>query len=174
MSRYILSILLALASAGTSSAQTLETRPPQPANPPTAPRALANNEPTYLKLRNIKLGTEMVRVNNFTMKREAGVFIFKSGAFQFVEPVNGKITGAVFVGDGSFTLTPPIELERRNLAILTKGQPFEEQFSGAVLRFTDGSEEEIRKAGTTDNIPGGGDAAGQLDDIQRQLKKNLK
>jgi hypothetical protein len=173
MSRYILSILLALASAGTSSAQTLETRPPQPANPPTAPRALANNEPTYLKLRNIKLGTEMVRVNNFTMKREAGVFIFKSGAFQFVEPVNGKITGAVFVGDGSFTLTPPIELERRNLAILTKGQPFEEQFSGAVLRFTDGSEEEIRKAGTSDNSPAG-DAGGLLGDVQHQLKKKLK
>ena len=81
MSRYILSILLVLASAGASSAQTLETRPPQPATTPTAPRALANNEPTYLKLRNIKLGTEMVRVNNFTMKREAGIFIFKSGAF---------------------------------------------------------------------------------------------
>ena len=173
MSRYILSILLVLASAGTSSAQTLETRPPQPATTPTAPRALANNEPTYLKLRNIKLGTETVRVNNFTMKREAGVFTFKSGAFQFVEPVNGKVTGAVFVGDGSFALTPPIELEQRNLAILTKGQPFEEQFSGAVLRFTDGSEEEIRKAGTSDNSPVG-DAGGLLGDVQNQLKKKLK
>ena len=171
MSRYVLSILLVLASVGASSAQTLETRPPQPATTPTAPRALANNEPTYLKLRNIKLGTETVRVNNFTMKREAGVFVFKSGAFQFVEPVNGKITGAVFVGDGSFTLTPPIELERRNLAILTKGQPFEEQFSGAVLRFTDGSEEEIRKAGTSDNSPAG-DAGGLLGTCNTSLRRN--
>jgi hypothetical protein len=174
MSHYFRTFLLAMTCAGVCAAQTLETRPAQTPSTPGAPRALANNEPTYLKLRNIKLGPETVHVNNFTMKREAGTFTFKSGAFQFVEPVNGKITGAVFVGDGSFTLTPPIELERRNLAILTKGQPFEEQFSSCVLRFTDGSEEEIRKGGTTDNIPGGGDAAGQLDDIQRQLKKNLR
>ena len=150
------------------------TRPSQPATAPTAPRALANNEPTYLKLRNIKLGTETVHVSDFTMKREAGVFTFRSGAFQFVEPVNGKITGAVFIGDGSFALTPPIELERRNLAILTKGQPFEEQFAGAVLRFTDGSEEEIRKAGTADSSPAGGDAGGLLGDVQNQLKKKLR
>ena len=174
MTRCFLTLLVAMACAGACAAQTLETRPAQPNSAPAAPRALANNEPTYLKLRNIKLGTETVHVNNFTMKREAGTFTFKSGAFQFVEPVNGKITGAVFIGDGSFALAPPIELERRNLAILTKEQPFEEQFSTVVLRFTDGSEEEIRKGGTADNIPGGGDAAGQFEDIQHQLKKNLR
>ena len=139
-----------------------------------APRALANNEPNYLKLRNIKPGTEIIHVKDFTLKREAGVFTFKSGAFQLVEPVNGKITGAIFVGDGSFALTPPIELERRNLAILTGGQPFEERFSSAVLRFTDGSEEEIRKAGTGGNSPIGGDAGGLLGDVQQQLKKKLR
>lgn len=173
MSRFLLTVLMSMACAGAAAAQTLETRP-APAPAPGAPRALANNEATYLKLRNIKLGTETVHVNNFTMKREAGTFTFRSGAFQFVEPVNGKITGAVFTGDGSFALTPPIELERRNLGILTKGQPFEEQFSNCVLRFTDGSEEEIRKGGTADHTPGGGDAAGQLEDIQHQLKKNLR
>ncbi len=174
MSRYVSTIVVVMVLVGASSAQTLETRPPQPATAPTTPRALANNEPTYLKLRNIKLGMETVRVNNFIMKREAGVFTFRSGAFQFVEPVNDKITGAVFVGDGSFVMTPPIELERRNLGILTKGQPFEEQFSGVVLRFTDGSEEEIRKAGAADNSSAGGDAGGLLGDVQHQLKKKLR
>ena len=169
MSRYFRTFLLAMACAGVCAAQTLETRPAQPASAPGAPRALANNEPTYLKLRNIKLGTETVHVTNFIMKREAGTFTFKNGAFQFVEPVNGKITGAVFVGDASFAMTPPIELERRNLAILTKGQPFEEQFSSAVLRFTDGSEEEIRKAGTADNSPAG-DAGSLLADVQSEDK----
>src|SRR5689334_1659367 len=174
MSRYVLSVLAVMALAGASFAQTLETRPPQPATTPAASRALANNEPTYLKLRNIKVGAETVHVSNFTMNREAGVFTFKSGAFQFVEPVNGKITGAVFVGDGSFAMTPPTELERRNLAILTKGQLLEEQFSGAVLRFTDGSEEEIRKAGTKDTTSAGGDPGGLLEDVQHQLKKKLR
>jgi peptidase M1-like protein len=159
--------------AGASFAQTLETRPPQPATSPLSPRALANNEPNYLKLRNIKLGTATVHVTDFTLKREAGTFTFKNGAFQFVEPVNGNITGAVFVGEGSFVLNPPIELERRNLAILTEGQPFEERFSSVVLRFTDGSEEEIRKAANGDSSPVG-DAGGLLGDVQQQLKKKLK
>jgi hypothetical protein len=71
-------------------------------------------------------------------------------------------------------LTPPIELERRNLAILTGGQPFEERFSSLVLRFTDGSEGEIRKAATEDSSPIGGDAGALLGDVQQQLKKKLK
>jgi hypothetical protein len=87
-----------------SAGQKLETRPP--AAVPSAPRALANNEATYLKLRNIKMGQEVVHVKDFTLKREAGVFTFKNGAFCFVEPVNGKITGAVFLGDATFTLSP--------------------------------------------------------------------
>jgi len=90
MLRCIFSMVVALALTAPAGSQTLETRPPQPA--PGVPRALANNEPTYLKLRNIKLGTETVRVTNLTLQREAGIFVFKSGVFQMVEPVNGKIT----------------------------------------------------------------------------------
>jgi len=167
-------VALVLVCAGVLGAQTLETRPAQPTITPTTPRAMANNEATYLKLRNIKLGTETVHVNNFTLAREAGVFTFRSGTFYFVEPVNGKITGAVFLGDGGFSLTPPTDVEKRYLAILTKGQPFDEQFSSAVFRFTDGSEEVIRKAGTADSSPAGGDAAGLLADVQQQLKKKIR
>jgi hypothetical protein len=174
MSRYFVATLVVLCLSRLSFPQTLETRAPQPVVTSGPLRALANNEPTYLKLRNIKLGTETVRVNNFTLKREAGIFTFKSGVFQFVELVNGRTTGAVFIGDGSFTLTPPIESERRNLAILTKGQPFEEQFSSVVLRFTDGTEEKIRTEGTTESFSGSGDASVALGDIQQQLRKKLR
>lgn len=173
MPRYV-AALIVLAWAGMVVAQTLETRPPQPAVTPSAPRALANNEPTYLKLRNIKLGSEIVHVSNFTLQREAGVFTFRNGTFHLLEPVNGKITGAVFLGDASFALTPPVEVEKRYLAILTKGQLFDEQFTHAVFRFTDGTEEQIRKAATSDSSPESGDAAGLLSDVQQQLKKKLR
>jgi len=137
MWRYFVSTFVVSALLGVAAGQTLETRPAPPVTVPSAPRALANNEPTYLKLRNIRLGSEVVQVNNFTLTREAGTFTFRSGTFHFVEPVNGKITGAVFLGDASFALKPPINVERRNLAILTKGQPFDEQFTHTVFRFTD-------------------------------------
>lgn len=140
----------------------------------SAARAMANNEPTYLKLRNIKVGAETVHVKDFTFKRDAGVFTFHSGVFYFLEPVNGKVTGAVFTGDASFVLKPPLGVEQRNLAILTKGQPFDEQFSSAVFRFTDGTEEEIRKAAAADTSPAGGDASGLLEEVQSQLKKTLR
>jgi len=152
-------------------AQTLESRPAQ-SN--AAPRAMANNDPTYLKLRNIKIGQETINVKDFTLKRDAGTFTFKIGTFYLLEPVNGKITGAVFSGDGSFTLVPPIDVERRSLAILTKGQSYEEQFSGAVFRFTDGTEAEIRKGGSKDAAAASGDAAGMLDDVRHQLKRTLR
>jgi hypothetical protein len=141
---------------------------------PNAPRSRANNEATYLKLRNIKLGSEVIHVQNFTLKKDAGTFTFASGAFSLLEPVNGKITGAVFTGDATFALKPPTKVEQRNLAILTKGAPFEEQFSGAVLRFTDGTGEELRKAATADASAAGGDPSGLLEDIQHQLKKKLR
>jgi hypothetical protein len=66
-----------------------------------------NSDPNYVALRNITLGSEAVSVTNFDLKRDAGVFRLNSGTVCFVPPVNGKVTGAVFVGDGSFLLNPP-------------------------------------------------------------------
>lgn len=156
------------------AAQTLESRPQQNQAAIPAPRALANNDATYLKLRNIHVGQEAIRVSNFAFRRDAGTFLFRSGVFYLLEPVNGKITGAAFIGDGEFALKAPIEVERRYLAILTKGQPFEERFTSAVFRFTDGSEDDIRKAGTADSSQASGEASSLLADIQQQLRRKLK
>ncbi len=169
MKRFSLCFIALVSFAGLSRAQT-----PQSAAAPSAPRALANNDATYAKLRNIRVGSDAVAVQDFTLKRDAGTFLFKSGTFYLLEPVNGKITGAVFLGDAAFTLIPPIEVERRYLSILTRGQPFEEQFSGAVFRFTDGTDEELRKASTKGSAPASGDANGLLNDIRNQLRKKLK
>lgn len=139
-----------------------------------APTTHANNDPLYVKLRNVKIGSETIHVKDFTLKKDAGTFLFRSGVFSLLEPVNGKITGAVFQGDASFSLTPPTSIEKKNLAILTKGQPFEEQFSSAVFRFTDGTETEIRKAAIADIAPASGNPANTLADVQEQLKSRLK
>jgi hypothetical protein len=137
-------------------------------------RARANNNETYLKLRNIKVGPEVIKVDHFTLKKDAATFNFNSGAFYLLEPVNGKTTGAVFLGEATFSLQPPIKVEQRNLAILTKGAPFEEHFGGAVFRFTDGTEAELRKAAAPAAAAPGGDPGSLLGDIQSQLKKKLK
>ena len=149
--RRALAVSFCLVMLGSTAwLQEVKTRPDQPA---AAPAMLPNSEPTYLALRKVGLSGETVSVSNFTLKRDAGVFTFRNGVFQFLAPINGKVTGAVFLGDGSFSLVPPIASEFRVLALLTKEPRLEESFGSLVLRFTDASYEEIKKAGPARKQP---------------------
>jgi hypothetical protein len=131
----------------------------------------ANSDPTYVALRNLGLGSEAVRIENFDLKRDAGTFRLNSGTVCFVPPVNGKVTGAVFAGDGIFLLVPPTENERKSLKLLTKEEEFSEKFEKLVLRFTDSTYEEIKKAGAS--ISGGCDT-GLLKDSQNTTRHKIK
>ncbi|HUA16325.1 MAG TPA: M1 family aminopeptidase [Verrucomicrobiae bacterium] len=131
----------------------------------------ANSDPTYQALRTLTLGSEAVSVNNLELKRDAGTFHLRSGTVCFIAPVNGKITGAVFTGDGSFMLDPPSDAERKSLKLLTKEDEFDEKFDRAVLRFTDSTYDEIKKAGTA----GAGNCdANALKDSQNTTRHKLK
>jgi hypothetical protein len=137
----------------------------------TRPATAPNSDPTYQQLRNLALGGEVVTVTNFDLKRDAGTFHLHAGTVCFVQPVRGKVTGAVFVGDGNFVLDPPMESERQSLKLLTKENEFSERFSRAVLRFTDSTYEEIKKGG---NPASGGCDAGPLKDSQNTTRHKIK
>lgn len=130
-----------------------------------------NSDPNYVALRNITLGSEAVSVTNFDLKRDKGTFRLNSGTVCFVPPVNGMVTGAVFVGDGAFLLNPPTEIERKSLKYLTKEDEFSEKFERLVLRFTDSTYDEIKKAGTPAS---GGCDAGLLKDSQNTTRHKTK
>jgi hypothetical protein len=151
-------LLLAFAAA-LSSAQTAP-----------APAAGPNSDSTYQALRNLGLSGEAVSVNNVELKRDAGIFHLRSGAVCFVAPVNGRVTGAVFSGDGNFVLDPPNETERKSLKLLTKENEFSENFSQMVLRFTDASYDELKKSGTSASS---GCDAGPLKDSQHTTRHKL-
>jgi Peptidase family M1 domain len=141
------------------------------------PVAGPNSDPTYQQLRNTTLGGEAVAVNNFALKREAATFHLRSGTVCFLAPVQGKVTGAVFSGDGNFVIQPPSASEKNMLKLLTKEDEFSENFGQAVFRFTDSSYDELKKAGSAAS---GGCDAGLLKDSQnttrhnRELKFNLE
>lgn len=130
-----------------------------------------NSDPTYQALRNITLSGEAVSVNNFELKRDAGTFHLRSGTVCFVAPVNSKVTGAVFTGDGNFVLDPSQESERKSLKLLTKEDQFSENFEHMVLRFTDSTYEDIKKGGSAGS---GGCDAGLLKDSQNVTRHKLK
>jgi hypothetical protein len=105
-----------------------------------------NANAVYQQLRSLSPGGASIAVSNLALKRDAAVFTFKSGSFVFYGEVNGKVTGAVFRGDGHVHITPPTQQERNNLALFTHTQEFDEDFDQAVLRFTDGTAAELHQA----------------------------
>ena len=81
-----------------------------------------------------------------TLKRDAATFHLHSGTVCFVQPVQGKVTGAVFVGEGNLILDTPA-IERSSVKLLTKGDEFVEHFNKLVLRFTTAAMTRSRKLG---------------------------
>ena len=130
-----------------------------------------NSDPTYQQLRNLTLSGEAVSVTNFELKRDAGTFHLHSGTVCFVMPVMGKVTGAVFVGEGHFVLDPSEQSERNSLKLLTKEDEFSESFSQAVFRFTDSTYDDIKKGGSPASV---GCDAGLLKDSQNTTRHKLK
>jgi hypothetical protein len=125
----------------------------------------ANSNAIYQQLRGLLPGGEVVTVSNLELHRDAAVFTFRSGGFAFFGEVNGKVTGAVYKGDGHLHITPPTPQERHNLSLLTHGEQFDEDFDSAVLRFTDGTAAELHKASS-----GKGDADQAYTHLAQEFK----
>jgi hypothetical protein len=109
---------------------------------------VANANAIYQQLRGLLPGGEVITVKDFELKRDAATFTFGSGSFAFYGQVNGKVTGAVFKGQGHLHITPPSAEERHNLSILNHTEEFDEDFDQVVLRFTDSTADELHKAST--------------------------
>jgi len=94
------------------------------------------NLPLYEALKKFELkGT--VKVDNLKLKRDRAEMVF-TGDIYFAAPINGRVTGAVFIGQGMFHASPPdIAFEHENLARLIDKDAVDSDFKTAVLRFTD-------------------------------------
>jgi hypothetical protein len=121
--------------------------------------AAPNANAAYRQLRNLLPSGAVVPVSKLVLRRDAAALTFEEGELAFFGEVNGKVTGAVFQGKGHLHLIPPTDIERHNLEILTKRQAFDEDFTQVVLRFTDGTAEELRK-GSTSAAGSGGSISG--------------
>src|SRR5439155_1976973 len=67
--------------------------------------AFANSDPVYRQLREIGFG-QAFELNNFKLDWDVGTFEFTKGTLTFLNPVNGIVTGAIFIGEGHFSLSP--------------------------------------------------------------------
>ncbi len=81
--------------------------------------------------------TQTATVQNLILEKEHAKFTFQTGTFYFSNLIAGKITGAVFLGDGVFEFAPPNDIERYQLRRFLEKDSLRENFSAAYLRFTD-------------------------------------
>jgi hypothetical protein len=140
---------------------------------PNGPAKAPNAEKTYAGLRADLPGTEGVTVKDFKLEREGGVFHFDEGSFYFYAPVEGKVTGAVFMGKGQFNLAVKDASEQRSLASLTKSGSMTQDFTTLVLRFTDGTADEIRKASAGAAGAPEGHMRSAAEDLAKDYRKDL-
>ncbi len=115
---------------------------------PSGTAHVPNSEGTYATLRSNLPVAPGLAVKDLTLERQGGSFHFDDGSFFLYGPVNGRVTGAVFEGKGHFSLSPTDPNERRSLALLTKTPEMSQEFTTIVLRFSDATADEIRKAST--------------------------
>src|SRR5271156_2162519 len=97
--------------------------------------AFANSDPVYRQLREVGLG-ETFRFDNYTLHWDAATFQFQSGTLTLLAPVNGVVTGAIFIGEGRFNLKPVLPLDARELTRRTGAAEANEDFTEVVFRFT--------------------------------------
>lgn len=95
----------------------------------------ANSDALYRKLRNVGLGATFT-VEGFTLKCDAATFELKRGTLTFLEPIDGVVTGAIFMGTGHFTLKPVTRLAQAEIRRRLKTDQVEEDFTEVVFRYT--------------------------------------
>jgi hypothetical protein len=100
----------------------------------------------YNQLKNVTLTGGSAQVNALVLKKDRTELTL-TGTVYFSEPVNGQMTGAVFIGEGKFTAqTPASEFEKDNVKRLLGADNIESDFKTAVFRFTDDTATQLGQA----------------------------
>ncbi|MEA2203612.1 MAG: hypothetical protein QOE77_388 [Blastocatellia bacterium] len=97
----------------------------------------AQAKAVYDQLKPFTLNGGVADVSGLILKRDRLEMTF-DGTFYFTGRVQGRITGAVFIGAGKFTAAvPPSEFEKENVRRLLGADLVDSDFKTAVLRFSD-------------------------------------
>jgi Peptidase family M1 domain/Carboxypeptidase regulatory-like domain len=106
----------------------------------------ANNEVNYRALRDAALG-ESFNVTNLVIKRDVGIITLKSGRVTFTNQVLDRAAIAVFNGEGEFSLTPAIDIEKRHLKGIINQETVNESFKRVVITFNDSTYSDVIRNG---------------------------
>ena len=92
----------------------------------------------YAALRDVGFdAAAALRVAGIEFTRGPATFVLEDGHWIPLQPVGGRVTGAVFIGEGRVFYEPPPGVERDQLEKFTDEQTLEEEFERLYLRFSD-------------------------------------
>jgi hypothetical protein len=108
--------------------------------PPPGPRE------AYQALTAVRADTSRTfYVRELVLRRDAVRIYLTEGKLAFLQPVAGKVTGAVFTGQGRVIAVPRDPIERRSLARFVKTPVLDIPFRRAYLRFTDHTAQDLEQ-----------------------------
>ncbi len=87
----------------------------------------------------------VAEVEQLTLQRDVGRFVFTSGKFYLCTPVAGKLVTAIFSGRGYFEFTPPTKIEKEQLKRFYETTVLNKPFKTAFLFFTDTTLSQLKK-----------------------------
>ena len=129
-------LLIAL-SATTLRAPGLGAQAAAPGTP------AASYDERYGALNDLKPTDQLAPVQGLVLHRDLAEFALDSGSVALLSPIGGRTVAVVFLGRGTFRLTPPAGIERERLKLFRKVDHMEESFTSAVLLFSDSTLEEL-------------------------------
>ena len=96
-------------------------------------------------------GDQVYPVRDLNLRRDRFRIRLVEGKLAFLAPIAGRVTGAVFAGEGQIVFVPPGQMEKASVLRFT-GQPIlDEKFDHAYFRFTDSTAadwlEQMREVG---------------------------
>ncbi len=131
--------------------------------------AFANSDKLYKQLRDAGLG-ETYRFENFTLTWDTGTFHFDKGTLTVLAPINGILSGAIFIGEGHFNLKPVLPPDAHELNRRTGADEANEDFTEVVFRFTRDAWPTLAK-GAGEGIPNPPEAASAFNHWKERMRQ---
>jgi hypothetical protein len=108
--------------------------------------AASKEKQIYNQLKAFSLNGGVAQVKSLVVKKDR-TQIALDGTLYFTAPINGLVTGAVFIGEGSFSAeTPSSEFEKDNVKRLLGADSIASDFKTAIFRFTDDTAAQLGQA----------------------------
>jgi len=138
-------LMAAIAVGGGQPSLLSQNRPAVRVLGDTPKLQVPSAEALFLDLSNVGLDPARVyRARGVSLDRATFHITLEDGVIGFTSDVAGRVTGAVFEGDGEILLTPPNQIERASMMFQTGAAILEERFSSAYFRFNDDTFRELQ------------------------------